>query len=129
MEAAVTEIVRTLILLWSLVGGHVGLHAEPSQFVVVADERGVEHRAVAAMECRDDGSGESDIWLAVDRPWVAVVMTLTHELAHAYDCLDDGEVNASPLPADAQLHSILYGCHSSLAEVYACWVVESGRIR
>jgi hypothetical protein len=77
------------------------------------------------MDCHDDGT--SDVRIATE--WYEPMSVLVHELAHAYDCADDGEVNGSPMPADAVLRSVFASCRSIAAERYACWVVESGRVR
>jgi hypothetical protein len=69
-------------------------------------------------------AGRPEITLAARTPGFEV--TLAHELAHAVDCLDDGEMNGSPLPADATLARPLTHCLANRAEFYACWTVEQG---
>ena len=54
--------------------------------------------------------------------------TLAHELAHAADCIDDGELNGSPLPPGATLVRPIAHCLADRSELYACWAVEQGRV-
>ena len=54
----------------------------------------------------------------------AIDATLVHELAHAQDCLDDGDINGSPLAPGAHLENAIEHCMVNLAEYYACWVTE-----
>jgi hypothetical protein len=70
-------------------------------------------------------AGRAELTLAARAPDVEA--TLAHELAHAADCIDDGELNGSPLPPGATLASPIAHCLANHAEFYACWVVEQGR--
>lgn len=54
--------------------------------------------------------------------------TLVHELAHARDCLDNGIVDGSLLPADAILRLPSAHCTANRAEFYACWVTEQAAL-
>lgn len=65
------------------------------------------------------------ITLAVGAPTIEA--TLLHELAHARDCLDDGEINGSLLPAGAALLRPSGHCVANRAEFYACWVTEQAQ--
>lgn len=69
-----------------------------------------------------DGTGRPTITLAAraDR----LDATLVHELAHARDCLDNGLIDGSLLPADAVLERPISHCTANRAEMYACWVTE-----
>jgi hypothetical protein len=73
------------------------------------------------MTCTD---GFSEITLATRAPEIEA--TLAHELAHAADCLDDGELNGSPLPEGATLRQPISHCLADRVEFYACWAVEQG---
>ncbi len=88
------------------------------------DLYGSPREAVAATACRD---GASTIWLARDGIAFEIVL---HELAHAYDCADNGEIDGSPAgrPAERPAWSSDY-CWNSPAEWYACSLTETGRLR
>ncbi|MCC6236892.1 MAG: hypothetical protein IT299_04875 [Dehalococcoidia bacterium] len=66
------------------------------------------------------------ITLALSAPTIEV--TLLHELAHARDCLDDGTINGSLLPAGATLRQPSGHCVANRAELYACWVTEQAQL-
>ncbi len=67
------------------------------------------------------------ITLASSAP--SIEATVLHELAHAQDCLDDGEINGSLLPAGAALRYPSGHCVANRAEFYACWVTEQAQVR
>lgn len=104
------------LLLWSLVGGQYQWHN--------IDRYGDGLR-LGAFSCE---SGEG--WISPDAPLSIVV----HELAHAYDCSDDGELNGSPGHAP-QFHvspALLASWgpgYNWRAEWYAQEVVRTGRLR
>ena len=70
-------------------------------------------------------AGRAAVTLAARAP--EIEETLAHELAHAADCLDDGELNGSPLPRGATLARPIAHCLADRIEFYACWAVEQGR--
>ena len=70
-------------------------------------------------------AGRAQVTLAARAP--GIQETLAHELAHAADCIDDGELNGSPLPRGATLASPMAHCLADRIEFYACWAVEQGR--
>ena len=70
-------------------------------------------------------NGRPSITLAASAPTIEA--TLLHELAHARDCLDDGEINGSLLPPGAALRRPSGHCVANLAEFYACWVTEQAQ--
>lgn len=92
------------------------------QGVRILDLYGADRWVPAALECRP--GGEPVLYVSPG----ADLATLVHELAHAHDCADDGELNASPIrgarpevrPAWASDY-----CWNTDAEWYACWVVHS----
>jgi hypothetical protein len=87
------------------------------------DLYGSPREAVAATECRD---GASVLWLSDDGLSLDVVI---HELAHAHDCADNGEIDGSPGGRpDARPAWTSDYCWNSAAEWYACSVSRAGRI-
>lgn len=66
------------------------------------------------------------ITLASSAPTIEA--TLLHELAHARDCLDDGEINGSLLSPGATLRRPSGHCLANRAEFYACWVTEQAQL-
>lgn len=63
------------------------------------------------------GRDSSMILLRTASPDIVV-----HEYAHAWDCADNGRMDASPLPDDADISTVPPGhCRENLLETYACW--------
>ena len=88
------------------------------------DLYGSPREAVAATGCE---SGASVVWLSKQGAGLEVVL---HELAHAYDCADNGEIDGSPgARPSARPAGISDYCWLSEAEWYACSVTETGRLR
>lgn len=105
-------------LLWPLVGDayewHNGLPVD------------VLARNPAALGAFDCAAGEG--WVSVTAPMNVVV----HELAHAYDCLDNGLLDGSPghpLPAWSRDWVYFDMPPYWAAEHYAHEVVRTGRLR
>ena len=121
-ETLVLLLIKLLLGLMSL-GAAVEVEtvAGPVRFT---DLYGSPREAVAASGCMD---GASKIWLSDEG---ASFEVLLHELAHAYDCADNGEIDGSPggqaehRPAWASDY-----CWDSPAERYACAVTETGQLR
>jgi hypothetical protein len=112
------ELVGLYLTLWALAGAGVVVHEVegPVHFV---DLYGEERHAPGALSCQPGRPPE--LWISND----ADLEVLAHELAHAYDCLDDGELNGSPAPRPAQRPTWVSDyCWSSDAEWYACDVVH-----
>ena len=103
------------VSLWMLVAGHLTVHHldGPVRFT---DLYGSPREAVAATGCVN---GEAEMWLAPDFD----MSTFVHEMAHAYDCVDDGRLNNSPSlrPAERPEWVSDY-CWTSDAEWYGCSV-------
>ena len=117
------ELIGLYLALWALSGVGVVVHEVdgPVHFV---DRCGEERHAPGALSCAPGQPPE--LWISTD----ASLGVLVHELAHAFDCLDDGELNGSP----GQRPELRPGwasdyCWSSAAEWYACWSVREGRLR
>ena len=94
----------------------------PVHFV---DLYGEERHAPGALSC---APGEPpQLWISAD----ADLEVLVHELAHAFDCLDDGELNGSLARRPAAAHHAWTTdyCWSSDAEWYACSVVRNATTR
>jgi hypothetical protein len=116
-------LIELIAALWVLAGPHLAVAplGEPVRFT---DLYGASREAPAALECRE---GRPILHLApgVDAP------TLAHELAHAYDCADDGRMNASPIggarPPERPEWASTY-CWNTDAEWYACWAVHTGLV-
>ncbi|MEZ4501536.1 MAG: hypothetical protein R3C39_02805 [Dehalococcoidia bacterium] len=112
------------VTLWGLVGTQIDVrHVDGA--VKFTDLYGNAREAEAALGCPSDGA--PIMWLGTG----VRLETIVHELAHAYDCLDDGLMNASPIngarPATRPAWVSDY-CWDTDAEWYACWVVHSGSI-
>ncbi len=109
------------VVLWELVAGHISIVNTPGT-VQFTDLYGSEREAVAALECR--AGGAPVLYLSP----TADIETIVHELAHAYDCLDDGRMNASPMstPRPEQRPAWVSDyCWNTDAEWYACSVVRA----
>ena len=105
-----------LVVIWSLVGGHVTVHPLDGA-VAITDLYGSPRQAVAASSCHHQ---QPEMWLSPD----VDVETLVHEAAHAFDCLDDGVMNNSPSLRPAERPDWVSDyCWRSDAEWYACSVV------
>ena len=55
-------------------------------------------------------------------PRTASFESQIHELAHAYDCKDNGVIDGSPLPSSAWVSPEWPLCHVEIDRGYACWV-------
>ena len=120
----VPPLIALLLTLWSLVGSAVVVH-EVDGPVRFTDLYGNARETSSALACHPDGSAH--LWLMP----AADLRTVTHELAHAYDCLDDGEMNASPIAAARPRSRPWWAseyCWDTDAEWYACWAVHSGSV-
>lgn len=110
-------LIPLLIALWTAVAPNMTVHRldGPVQF---NDLYGNAREAEAALGCSSAGP---HLYLS---PTVSLE-TLVHELAHAHDCLDNGEMDASPTqrPAVRPAWASDY-CWFSDAEWYACSVVQ-----
>ena len=117
-----SALVALYIALWSAVGPSVHIHEldAPVQFV---DLYGNQREAPGATGCSP--ARGADLWFGPSADLEIVV----HELAHAYDCLDDGVLNGSPIERPAERPAWVSDyCWTSDVEWYACWVVNSGQI-
>ena len=117
------ELVGLYLTLWALSGVGVAVHGVegPVHFV---DLYGEERRAPGALSCTP---GEPpQLWISAG----AGLEVLVHEVAHAFDCLDDGELNGSLArrPAERPAWATDY-CWSSDPEWYACSVVRNAATR
>ncbi|MDA1062001.1 MAG: hypothetical protein O2895_03720, partial [Chloroflexi bacterium] len=117
------ELFGLYLTLWALSGAGVVVHevAGPVQFV---DLYGDERDAPGAFSCVPGQPPE--LWISAG----ADLEVLVHELAHAFDCLDDGELNGSPsrTPEARPAWASDY-CWRSAAEWHACSVVHSATAR
>ena len=116
-------LIELVTALFALAGPQLTVQHVPGA-VRFTDLYGTERHASAALECRR--GGESVLYLS---PSVNIE-TLAHELAHAYDCADDGKLNASPIRGLRPLERPAWAsdyCWNTDAEWYACWVVYSGK--
>ena len=121
-----TELIALILALSALLP-QAELRQEPVHFV---DIYGVERRELGAMSCV---AGETPIvWIAPS----ASFQTAVEEMLHLYDCLDNGLLDGSPLPAGAvmdwrgdpstalaRLHTMHYRRHP--AEAWAEWALRN----
>jgi hypothetical protein len=109
------------LLFWSLVGGQVTIHQQDGA-VRFTDLYGSAREAEGATSCLE---GRPVMWISAQ----ASIDTLVHELAHAYDCVDNGVMDASPTerPARRPVWVSDY-CWADDIEWYACSVVQYRRI-
>ena len=72
--------------------------------------------------------GEPAVWWSNRRLTPEVI---AHELAHIYDCIDDGELNGSTGHPRVFRRGVVYASHclSNSREWYACEVVRTGTLR
>jgi hypothetical protein len=115
-------LIELVTALFALAGPQLTVQHVPGA-VRFTDLYGTERHAPAALECRR--GGEPVLYLS---PGVHIE-TLAHELAHAYDCADDGKLNGSPIRGLRPLERPAWAsdyCWNTVAEWYACWVVRSG---
>ncbi len=104
-------LVTLFVTLWSLVGGEVTWHnGLPPAY---AQERVL---SFGGFNC-----STKEGWVTTNAPLRVVV----HELAHAYDCLDDGKLNGSP----GLYPPVTLAPWEDPAEWYAYEVVRQGKIR
>lgn len=111
-------LVPLFLAIWVLVSSQltVTFADGPVRFT---DLYGVARQADAALAC--PAGGQPHLYLA---PQVTLD-TVIHELAHAYDCQDDGALNGSPSARPAQRPSLVSDyCWQSDAEWYACAVLR-----
>jgi hypothetical protein len=116
-----SPLVSLFFTLWTLAGSQLIVHPVDGP-VRFTDLYGSEREAAGAVGC--PGDGYAHLWVSrnVD------LETLVHEMAHVWDCTDDGLMNASPIngvrppirPAWASDY-----CWNTDAEWYACWVAYS----
>lgn len=111
-------LIGLLFTIWTLVSADLTV----TQFdgpVRFTDLYGSARTAEAALACPTDAA---PILLLSDRFSVA---TLVHELAHAYDCQDNGVMDGSPIsrPDQRPAWASEY-CWAADAEWYACAVVQ-----
>jgi hypothetical protein len=121
-EAPVLLLIKLVLGLLSL-GATVDVEtvAGPVRFT---DLYGSPREAVAASGCAE---GESTIWISDQGASFEVIL---HELAHAYDCADNGAIDGSPAGHTDQRPSWASDyCWNSPAERYACAVTETGQLR
>jgi len=113
------ELFGLYLTLWALSGAGVLVHEVdgPVQFV---DLYGEERDAPGAFSCVPGQPPE--LWISAG----ADLEVLVHELAHAFDCLDDGALNGSPshTPEARPAWASDY-CWRSAAEWHACSVVHN----
>ena len=57
-------------------------------------------------------------------PRTASFQTQLHELAHAYDCKDNGVMDGSPLAGNAWINPDWPRCHIEVDRGYACWAAR-----
>ncbi len=117
-----TPLIGLLLTLWGLVGSHTTVYQldRPVQFT---DLYGSQREASAALGCTPGGRAE--LWVGPG----ADLETIVHELAHAYDCIDNGVMDASPtLRPLARPQWVSDYCWLSDAEWYACSVIRYGTI-
>lgn len=113
-----SALVPLFLAIWTMVSSQLGVtHLDgPVHFT---DLYGNVRSADAALACAADGRPE--LYLSPD----VTLDTVIHELAHAYDCLDDGTLNGSPMTRPAERPSLVSDyCWQSDAEWYACSVVR-----
>lgn len=122
-----TALIALLLALSAAVLPSVELHEEPIAF---RDLYGVERYEDGAAACVP--GSKPIVWIARS----ASLEVAIEELAHAYDCLDDGMMNGSPMPtvsvlkwhgppetAVARLHVLRYREHP--AEAWAAWCLQN----
>ena len=109
------------LTLWSLAGTNMVIH-EVDGPVRFTDLYGSAREAAGAVGC--PGDGKAHLWISRD----VDMDTLVHEMAHVWDCIDDGQMNASPIggarPAQRPAWAGRY-CWDTDAEWYACWATRS----
>ena len=116
-----SPLLSLFLTLWSLAGSNVVVHQVDGP-VRFTDLYGSEREAAGAVGC--PGDGQAHLWISrgVD------METLVHEMAHVWDCIDDGKMNASPIggarPAQRPAWASDY-CWGTDAEWYACWATHS----
>lgn len=81
---------QLIFFLMALLNGQVVYH-EVDGTIDGVDIYGRERQAPAAMDCFE---GVPHVWLGDG----VTFEIFAHELVHAYDCVDDGEMNGSPWP-------------------------------
>ncbi len=123
--SAPVTLLALFVALWELVGLQTTV-LSTSGPVHFTDLYGSERHAAAALECRP--GGKPVLYLSPS----ADIETIVHEFAHAYDCLDDGSMNASPMggsrPAERPAWTSDY-CWNTDAEWYACSAVRARMVR
>ena len=114
------QLILTLFLtLWTAVSPNLQVHRVDGP-VEFTDLYGSAREAEAALGC---DAGTPHLWLS---PTVTL-KTLAHELAHANDCIDNGEMDASTtIRPTVRPDWVSNYCWNSDAEWYACSVVRYG---
>ncbi len=116
------QLILTLFLtLWTAVSPNLQVHRVDGP-VEFTDLYGSAREAEAALGCDE---GTPHLWLS---PTVTLE-TLAHELAHANDCIDNGEMDASTtIRPTVRPDWVSNYCWNSDAEWYACSVVRYGNV-
>lgn len=116
------HVLLTLFLtLWTAVSPNLQAHRVDGP-VEFTDLYGSAHEAEAALGCDE---WTPYLWLS---PTV-MLATLAHELAHANDCIDNGEMDAStPIRPTMRPEWVSNYCWNSDAEWYTCSVVRYGNV-
>ncbi len=116
-----TALITMFVLLLHLTAGYTSITVHDTPFL----ERRVGAQITVSLGytlCWADGRSE------VHLPQTAAFATWIHELAHAYDCADDGKLNGSPLPANSEFVGEHRQCDDNEAQRYACYVEETGDV-
>ncbi len=114
-------LIMAFALLLHLTAGHTSVIVHDTSFL----ERRVGTQVTISLGyvvCWPGGRSE------VHLPRTAPFTTYLHELAHAYDCLDDGEMNGSPLPPSSSFVGEHRQCTLNQVQRYACYVEEVGDV-
>lgn len=123
--SALVTLLALFVALWELVGLQTTV-VNTAGSVHFTDLYGSARHAAAALECAP--GGKPVLYLSPN----ADIETIVHEFAHAYDCLDDGAMNASPIggarPAQRPAWASDY-CWNTDAEWYACSAVRARSVR
>lgn len=110
------------VLLFQLVAGHTAITIHDGAPFLTRTVGSQVTYSLGYVTCWSDGRSE------VHLPQTAAFTTWVHELAHAYDCADDGELNGSPMPEDSTFVGAHRQCVVNSAQRYACYVEETGDV-
>ncbi len=119
--ATLIALISAFVLLFQLTADHTSIviHETPSLERRVGTQITISLGYVVCWP-----SGRSEVHL----PRTASFTTYLHELAHAYDCIDDGALNGSPLPPQSEFVGEHRQCTLNEAQRYACYVEETGDV-